>query len=161
MVHGLESNIAMSQYTTTMPSRARQQSRTSSQTQRPYTDVHQLGFSGPPFINLFDPHIHNNKLPHLSIETEKKVNFLPPCIALILGSTYFLVVLCILIIIPILQLTIGIVYRNQCPVNFYIPIYLIVAGSFGFANISLMLLIVRHDDLFLPFRTIINYNYRV
>jgi hypothetical protein len=112
--------------------------------QRPYPPTQRLSVGGPPFTNVFDPQINNEKLPRQKYDTRKRINFLPPFLSLILGSTYFLVALCIILIIPILQLTIGIVYINQCPVDSYIPIYLIVTGACGFAGIGLTIVIVRY-----------------
>ncbi|CAF0807845.1 unnamed protein product [Adineta steineri] len=108
----------------------------------PVLSSHRLSFGGPPFTNVFDEQIHNEKLPRQTRDSAKKINFLPPFLALILGSTYFLIALCIILVLPILQLAIGIAYYNQCPVNFYIPIYLIVTGACGCAGVGLTIIIV-------------------
>ena len=99
--------------------------------------------SGPQLSSLFDERINDRKLPRLSNGSDKRVNFLPPVLALLLGSKYFLIVLCITLIVPILELAIGIAYRDQCPVNSSIPIYLIVAGACGLAVVGLAIMIVR------------------
>jgi hypothetical protein len=39
-----------------------------------------------------------------------------------------LISFCVLIILPLIEFVIGIVYLNECSMNFYIPIYLIVSG---------------------------------
>jgi hypothetical protein len=98
---------------------------------------------GPPFSNLlFDQQINSLKLPRQRYETPKRIKFLPPFLSLILGSTYFLIALCIILVIPILELAIGIAYYGQCTVNSYIPVYLIVTGGCGIAGVGLTILIV-------------------
>ena len=113
------------------------------QYQPPFTDIHRPSISGPPVINFFDSQIHNEKLPRPQSRTEKKVNFLPPFLALTLGSTPFLIVMCILLVVPILELVMGLVYRTQCTINGNIPMYLIVSGACGVTTIVLMITIVR------------------
>ncbi|CAF1419895.1 unnamed protein product [Didymodactylos carnosus] len=66
-------------------------------------------------------------------------NFLPPTIAVIFGSSYFLVMSCILLIVPILQVAIGASFINQCQLEPFIPIYLIVSGSCGTVTIALLI----------------------
>jgi hypothetical protein len=39
-----------------------------------------------------------------------------------------LISFCVLVILPLIEFVIGIVYLNECSMNFYIPIYLIVSG---------------------------------
>ncbi len=105
---------------------------------------HRLSYGGPPFANLFDQPINSRKLHRPRADTQQKIKFLPPFLALILSSTYFLVALCIILVIPILELVIGIVYIGQCTINPKIPIYLIVTGGCGVAGIGLTIVIVRH-----------------
>lgn len=102
-----------------------------------------LSFSGPPFANLFDQQLNTGKLPRLKPDGPRKIKFLPPFLSLILSSTYFLVVLCIILVIPTLELAIGLAYKDQCPVEKYIPIYLIVTGVCGMAGVGLTIVIVR------------------
>jgi hypothetical protein len=111
--------------------------------QRSFHPTQRPSVGGAPFSNLFDPQINHLKLPRPRTDREKRIKFLPPFLSLILGSTYFLVSLCILLVVPILELVIGIVYVNQCPVNYYIPIYLIVTGACGIAGLGLTIVIVR------------------
>ena len=61
------------------------------------------------------------------------------------GSTLCLVILCLLLAIPILQIVIGTIYRDVCPINPKIPIYLIVSGASTIACIVVLLLVVRYD----------------
>ena len=125
----------MAQYAISVPPQSPYQLHTDGQ--RSFADAHRFSTSGPPFINLFDPQINSAKLPRAPEESRKKTRFLPPFLALMLGSTYFLVALCIVLVIPILQLAIGAAYQNQCPVNPNIPVYLIVAGACGCVSIGL------------------------
>jgi hypothetical protein len=116
----------------------------SSYRQQPFPPTQRLSISGPPFSNLFDQQINNGRLPRPRADRQRKIKFLPPFLALILGSTYFLISLCIILVVPILELAIGIAYKNQCPINFYIPIYLIVTGACGIAGVGLTIVIVRY-----------------
>lgn len=111
--------------------------------QQSFHPAQRLSVGGPPFVNFFDQPINHRKLPHARPEIPKRVNFLPPFLALILGSTYFLVALCIILIVPIVELVIGIVYKDECDINHYIPMYLIVTGACGIAGVGLTLVIVR------------------
>lgn len=117
-----------------------------------YLDARRLSFNGPPVIDLFDARPETIRLPRSPKNPAPKVKFLPPIFVLMLGSTYFLVFLCIMMIIPILQLCIGIVYFSKCPINSKIPVFLIVAGAGGLTNILLMILIVSQK-----FITFIDY----
>ena len=121
---------------------------------QPFYPPHRLSVGGPPFPSVFDQPINHKKLPLPKQETEKRVNFLPPFLSLILGSTYFLVALCIILVIPILQLVIGIAYKDECDINRNIPIYLIVTGACGIAAVVLTLIIVRSHFLFNDLRII-------
>jgi hypothetical protein len=69
-------------------------------------------------------------------------------VAAVLGTTYCLVVLCILLIIPIIELAIGSTFRNQCTINPNIPTYLVVTGACGLASIVLTIAIVRYYFVF-------------
>lgn len=74
----------------------------------------------------------------------KHLDFLPKPLLAVLGSSFCLIFLLILLIIPAIQLGIGAAYRNQCTINTNIPVYLIVSGACGVASIALMLVLVRH-----------------
>jgi hypothetical protein len=56
----------------------------------------------------------------------------------IFGSGFCLIFLCIILVIPILQLVFGLVFQNQCPIKNQIPLYLIVSGACGIANILMI-----------------------
>jgi hypothetical protein len=49
----------------------------------------------------------------------------------------------VFIILPMIEIIIGIVYFNKCPMNGYIPIYLIVAGLISSINLIFAILGVR------------------
>ncbi|CAF0797841.1 unnamed protein product [Adineta ricciae] len=86
-------------------------------------------------------------------DEDNKLNLIPGPILLILGSVYTLIVLCILLIIPILQLAFGGSYLGQCPVEPNIPVYLIVTGACGLASILLTIMIVLSFILVLKRQT--------
>lgn len=108
-----------------------------------FQTVQRLSFSGPPFSNIFDQQLNTGKLPRLKTDAPRRIKFLPPFLSLILSSTYFLISLCILLVVPILELAIGLAYKDQCPVNNYIPIYLIVTGACGIGGVGLTIVVVR------------------
>ena len=86
----------MAQYP--MSTSSNRQTVVSNEIQRSFQPSQRLSLGGPPFSNMFDQPINNRKLPRPQHEIEKRVKFLPPFLSLILGSTYFLVALCILLI---------------------------------------------------------------
>lgn len=77
-------------------------------------------------------------------EAFQPLDLIPAPLTLLLGSIPFFIFLCILLVIPILQVAIGGAYRNQCSINSNIPVYLIVSGSCGIAAILLILAIVSY-----------------
>jgi hypothetical protein len=129
----------MAQY----PQPSRQQQQFQTEIQRPFPNTQRLSVGGPPFSNVFDDQINIRKLPRLRQNSLEKTSFLPPFLVLILSSTYFLIALCILLVVPILQLSIGLTYLSQCPVNRLIPIYLIVSGACGIGSIGLTIMMVK------------------
>jgi hypothetical protein len=131
----------MAQYP--IPGSSSRQQAFPNEIQRSYAPTQRLSMGGPPFSNLFDDQINHGRLPRPRAASLHRINFLPPFLSLILGSTYFLVALCIILVIPILELAIGIAYKDQCTINTYIPIYLIVTGACGIAGIGLTIVIVR------------------
>ena len=96
----------------------------------------------PNFANIIDLEGQRAKQIGAADTAEPQFNFLPGALVLVLSSTYCLIVLCILLIVPILELAIGAAYINQCPINSNIPVYLIVTGVCGIATIILTLTIV-------------------
>ncbi|CAF5138432.1 unnamed protein product, partial [Rotaria magnacalcarata] len=74
-------------------------------------------------------------------EGKMPLDLIPKSLMVVLGSTYCLLVLCVLLVIPILQLAIGASYRDQCTINSNIPVYLIVTGACGMATIILTLVL--------------------
>ncbi|CAF3977237.1 unnamed protein product [Rotaria sp. Silwood2] len=75
-------------------------------------------------------------------ENRDPIESIPKPILAILGSIHCLVILCVTLIIPILEVAIGASYRDQCPINSNIPVYLIVTGACGMATIVLAVVIV-------------------
>ncbi|UJR23363.1 hypothetical protein I4U23_026373 [Adineta vaga] len=75
-------------------------------------------------------------------DTEPELKYIPTPVVAILGSIYTLIVLCILLIFPVLELAFGSYYRSQCPIEPNIPVYLIVTGACGLASIALTIVIV-------------------
>ena len=63
----------------------------------------------------------------------------------ILGTTYCLITLLILLILPIIEVAIGSSFRDQCTIEPRIPQYLVVTGACGIASIVLTLAIVRYN----------------
>jgi len=59
------------------------------------------------------------------------LDFVGKAFGIIFASVGFLVCLALLLAIPIASIIIGAKYKDDCPVQKYIPIYLIVAGAFG------------------------------
>ena len=80
-----------------------------------------------------------------SDDINDQLKFLPKPLLVILASTNCLIFLCITLVIPIIEVAIGGAYRDQCPINPNIPVYLIVTGACGIATIVLALAIVRQD----------------
>lgn len=80
-----------------------------------------------------------------SDDIHDQLKFLPKPLLIILGSTNCLIFLCIVLIVPIIEVAIGGAYRDQCTINPNIPVYLIVTGACGIATIVLTLVIVRQD----------------
>ncbi|UJR26015.1 hypothetical protein I4U23_007361 [Adineta vaga] len=62
--------------------------------------------------------------------------------SLLFGSTFVLVVTGIVSLVPILQLIVGRRYADECPMNWYIPHYLLVAGIAGLSTILLAIIFV-------------------
>jgi hypothetical protein len=56
----------------------------------------------------------------------------------------FVLVISTFAILPILEVFIGIIYRNECFINHYIPIYLIVAGIISIINLIVAMFGVKH-----------------
>ena len=80
-------------------------------------------------------------------ETEHPLKHLPGPLKVILSSTYCLIILAVLLVVPILELAIGGAYSNQCTINPNIPVYLIVTGVCGITCIILSLIIVSEFSL--------------
>jgi hypothetical protein len=95
------------------------------------------------FSNILDLEAQRGKPTVTTDTTENPLKYIPGPLMVILSSTYCLVILGILLVIPILELAIGAAYINQCTINSNIPVYLIVTGVCGITSIILSLTIVR------------------
>lgn len=111
---------------------------------RSFPGIQRPSVAGPQFSAVFDEKINNKRLPRLSIDSEKRINVLPPFLSLLLTSNYCLVILCIGLTVPVLELVIGFLYKDKCPAEPYIPKYLIVTGICGIIVITLTIMIVRY-----------------
>ena len=80
-----------------------------------------------------------------SDDITEHLKFLPKPLLTVFGSTFCLIFLVILLIIPVIEIGIGAAYRNQCTINTNIPVYLIVSGACGVASVALMLVLVRYE----------------
>jgi hypothetical protein len=116
--------------------------------QRTYTTPTQRSVDNPPFTNVLSAEPPTERPYVTTNDDENKLNFIPKPVLGILGSTYCFITLCILLVFPILHVAIGGAYIGQCPIQPYIPVYLIVTGSCGMASIVFTLAIVRYDFVF-------------
>lgn len=81
-----------------------------------------------------------NSIPEHLDQTPHYPQFLSsPCDVLKLISTTG-----IMLVIPIFQLTIGIIYQNDCSMDRFIPIYMTVSGATGTLFILILALSVSH-----------------
>ncbi len=135
----------MATYSSSMHQQQQQQIQIEGQ--QSYSISRQFGAGDPPFTDVLKIEENREERPGTISEDEKNTGFIPKSIAVILGSTYCLIILCVLLVVPILELAIGAAYRNQCPINPNIPVYLIVTGACGIASIVLTIAIVRNDLL--------------
>jgi hypothetical protein len=115
--------------------------------QKSYFTSEEIGAGGPTITEVFKMEENKEEKPTTISEEDKSSSFIPKSLVVILGSTYCLIILCVLLVVPILELAIGATYRNQCPINSNIPVYLIVTGACGIATIVLTIAIVRNDLL--------------
>ncbi|CAL1536853.1 unnamed protein product [Lymnaea stagnalis] len=61
-------------------------------------------------------------------------SFLKTFFIIILSTIGFTIIIGILMAVPISMIVMGALYKDDCPIDHLIPIYLIVAGSFGCAK---------------------------
>eukprot|EP00116_Pleurobrachia_bachei_P006106 sb/3466368/ len=73
------------------------------------------------------------------LTAENFTEFLKNAGRILLASLACTLILFFLLILPIAYIVIGYMYLNQCPINKWIPIYLIVAGILGLVQNALML----------------------
>jgi hypothetical protein len=126
-----------------------QEQQTQAEHQLTHSTSPERNVGEPQFSNVFDIEGQREKTyGTINEKNEKKLDIIPGPIAILLGSTYCFITLCILLIFPILQVAFGAAYRDQCTINPNIPIYLIVTGACGMGTIFLILIIVRYNFLF-------------
>ncbi|XP_064608113.1 transmembrane protein 272-like [Liolophura sinensis] len=95
-----------------------------------YESTGPIGDEAPPsYESLF------GKIKKTKDESEGTVDFTQNacklCCSVICGSIVGLVILGLSTALPIAMIVIGSMYLHDCPVERYIPIYLVVGGSFG------------------------------
>ncbi|XP_064608849.1 transmembrane protein 272-like [Liolophura sinensis] len=77
-----------------------------------------------------------NKLRESRIESQSTFQFLWKLIVLVLcGTVGYILIVTLMFLLPIAMITMGALYFHQCSVEPYIPIYLIVMGSFSLFQI--------------------------
>jgi hypothetical protein len=118
--------------------------------EQPYSTSPERKTGEPQFSNVFDIEGQREKSygAITGNQSDKKHDIIPGFVAVLLGSTYCFIILCILLIVPILYVAFGASYINQCTINPNIPIYLIVNGACGMATILFILIIVRYNFFF-------------
>ncbi|KAH9489786.1 hypothetical protein Btru_036549 [Bulinus truncatus] len=67
-------------------------------------------------------------------ESRGVFDFLKTFLIIILSTVGFTILIGILMAVPVSMIVMGALYKNDCPAEHMIPIYLIVAGSFGSAK---------------------------
>lgn len=72
-----------------------------------------------------------NKLRQAKEKSSNPVEYFTSACAIICGSFIFTMIFAISITMPITMIVIGAIYKDQCKIERYIPIWLIVAGVFG------------------------------
>lgn len=72
-----------------------------------------------------------NKLRQAKEKSSNPVEYFTSACAIICGSFVFTIFFAISIAMPITMIVIGAIYKDQCTIERYIPIWLIVAGVFG------------------------------
>jgi hypothetical protein len=111
--------------------------------QQTYSVSPRSNVAEPNFASILDLEGQRAKQTGTAETTENPFKFIPGPLMIILSSTYCLIILSILLVVPILELAIGAAYIDQCTINPNIPVYLIVTGVCGIASIILSLTIVR------------------
>ncbi|KAK3099398.1 hypothetical protein FSP39_003814 [Pinctada imbricata] len=64
-------------------------------------------------------------------QSESKPKFFKSLLAIVIGTLGCTICLGFFLAIPISMVVMGAIYKDDCPIQRYIPIYLIVGGSFG------------------------------
>lgn len=88
---------------------------------------------------------------HLPVPEKHKIPLCPKCVSDTGDVLIFIISIGMTYALPITQFIIGIIHINDCPMDRFIPIYLIVAGSSGCLAFTAILLrvCVRYKILIL------------
>ena len=68
----------------------------------------------------------------------------PKCVSCTGDLLVFIMLVALWYVLPITQFIVGIIYINDCSMDRFIPIYLIVAGTFGCLLVSIRVALVRY-----------------
>lgn len=90
-----------------------------------YRDVERNSGPPPSYDSLF------GKVKAVRNESSGNVDFVKKVMLLIFGTIGFTIFLGIMLAIPIAMIVMGATHLDDCPAERYIPIYLVVGGSFG------------------------------
>ncbi|XP_062597316.1 transmembrane protein 272-like isoform X1 [Saccostrea cucullata] len=71
------------------------------------------------------------KIKKAKVESDSNVGFFKTVVGLLFASVGCTICLIIILAIPVASIVIGALYLNKCPIQRYIPIYLIVSGAVG------------------------------
>lgn len=80
-----------------------------------------------------------SQIQEVSTESESPLEFISRVIHMLWSSIFTTVFLIILIALPVSMIGFGTAYRDECPKQPNIPIYLLVGGCFGIIKVFLML----------------------
>jgi hypothetical protein len=70
----------------------------------------------------------------------------PRCLIDLSHFVIFVTIFSVFIALPIIEIVIGSIYQNECSMNHYIPIYLIVAGLITIINSIFAFLGVKYSS---------------
>jgi hypothetical protein len=69
----------------------------------------------------------------------------PQCIIHLVNFLIFILIFSVFIVLSLIEIFIGIFYVNECSMNHYIPIYLIVAGFISILNLIFAIFGVKYS----------------
>lgn len=71
----------------------------------------------------------------------------PQCVTYFGDILISIMVFIVFIILPMIEITFGLIYHDECSMNFYIPIYLIVAGAISITILIFAIYGVRYSRI--------------